>query len=323
MKNKNHVFSFLLIVVLAGSWLQAGEGIYLTLRIYKGVRDAGKSDPDHVNSYALKKIADATILSDTQAFKEKNSIIKIYNLKYAHYLYKVEMQLPGKGQAENRQNIVLSNRQMVILIGNVAGTPDLFRARIISREKHKKPLLESEIIIPEGKTAVLGFEDSDENIFFLAMKRVKDRAAAEGKIIKSVEVPELVSRSIPVYPSSALEKNITGVVVLECHTDLQGQINKIHVIDGPLELAEAVKTDIFKWKYSPWKIDGKPEPIRMNLMIFFKIKDESIESPDTSEKGISEIYARYKPMMKKWKTSYPVSEENKAIVEIIIVEGKK
>lgn len=323
MKNNKRVFSLLVIFILTVAGLQAEQGIYITLRIYKGVRNGGKTDPGRLNSYALKKIADATILSDTQNIKEKNSIIKIYNLKYAHYLYKVEMLLSGKTQAENRHNIVLNERQMVILIGHAVGRTDLFRVRLISRGKNIKPLLESEIIIPEGKTAVLGFEDSEGEIFFLALSRAKDQAVSGNEIFRSVEVPKLISRSVPRYPSSALEKNISGVVILECHTDLQGQVNEIHVLEGPPELAKPVKIDIFKWKYSPWKINGKAEPVRMHLLIFFKIKDESIKTPDTSEKGISDTYERYKPLMSRWKTTCPVSDENKAIVEIVIVEGEK
>jgi hypothetical protein len=154
------------------------------------------------------------------------------------------------------------------------------------------------------------------------LRREKDQNVAKNETIRSIEVPKLISRFEPRYPSSALVKNIDGLVILECHTDLQGQVNNIQVIEGPPELAEPAKIDILKWKYSPWKINGNPEPVRMHLMIFFKITDNSVKSIDTSEAGIEGTYERYKPMMKKWKTSYPVSEENKAILEIIIVEGK-
>jgi hypothetical protein len=322
MNIKKRMILFLLAFFLAGLWLEAGEGIFLTLRLYKGIRDSGKSDPGHLNSYSLKKIADTTILSDEQALKEKNSIIKIYNLKYAHYLYKFEMMLSRNNQRGTVRDVVLDQRELNVVVGHVIGTPATFRATILSRQKNEKPLMESDVIIPEGKTAVLGFEDSEGKIYFLALRREKDQNVAKNETIRSIEVPKLISRFEPRYPSSALVKNIDGLVILECHTDLQGQVNNIQVIEGPPELAEPAKIDILKWKYSPWKINGNPEPVRMHLMIFFKITDNSVKSIDTSEAGIEGTYERYKPMMKKWKTSYPVSEENKAILEIIIVEGK-
>jgi hypothetical protein len=314
---------FLWIVVFGFSWLQADEGVVVKMRLYRGVRDLGKMDQDKMDVYALRKIADACILSDQQASMEKKSIIKIYNLNYAHNLYKLALLLKRGSMVQTRKGLILNKRKTNLRIEWLAGKPDLFRVGIFPVGKQKKPLLISEIIIPAGKTAVLGFEDSEGKVFFLAINRMKDRTSKDSESAKTVEFPKLISRSAPPYPPDALAKGISGIVILECHTDLEGKVNKIHVIEGPQELTEPAKVDILKWRYSPWKINGKAEPVRMHLMIFYTIIENSKKSIDTSEKGISETLEKYKPLMRKWQTTYAVSIENQAILEIIIAEGKK
>jgi len=324
MKKQVRIIFGILVLVIAGSRLLADEGIILKLRIYQGVRDSGSIDQEKLNAYTLKKIADTYILSDREVGKEKNSIIKIYNLKYAHYLYKLAMLLKKGSRVETRQGLVLNKRKMNIRIERPFDEKlDLFRVGILSREKDREPLLESKIIISAGKTAVLGFEDSEGMVFFLAINRMKERTEKNIESAKTIEFPKLTSRSVPPYPPEALAKNISGVVILECHTDLQGKVNKIHVKEGPKELAEPARADILKWRYSPWKINGKAEPVRMHLMIFYTIIENSNKSIDTSEKGISETLEKYKPLMRKWQITYPVSAENQAILEVIIAEGKK
>lgn len=323
MNKTVRMISFLWVVAFGFLWLQADEGLVLKMRLYRGVRDSGKTDQDKMDVYALRKIADSCILSDHQASMEKKSIIKIYSLNYAHNLYKLALLLKRGSMVQTSKGLILNKRITNLRIEWLAGKPDLFRVGILPVEKQKKPLLISEIIIPAGKTAVLGFEDSERNIFFLAINRIKEQAVKGRESVKTVEFPKLISRSTPPYPPEALAKGINGVVILECHTDQEGKVSKIHVIEGPKELAEPAKADILKWRYSPWKINGKAEPVRMHLMIFYTIIEDSKKSIDTSEKGISETLKRYKPLLRKWQTTYPVSAENQAILEIIIAEGKK
>ena len=323
MNKTVRMISILLTLVFVYSWLDADEGILLKLRLYKGIRISGRISQEKMNSYTLRKIADACVLSDQEAGREKKSIIKIYNLKYAHSLYKIGMLLRKGAKVETRQGLILNKRKMNIRIGHLVEKSDLFKVEILPLGKDKNPLLSSEILIPAGKIAVLGFEDSMGEVFFLAINRLKEQTEKGSESAQTIEFPELTSRSVPPYPSEALAKDISGVVILECHTDVQGKVNNIHVIEGPKALAEPAKVDIFKWRYSPWKINGRAEPIRMHLLIFFQIKSKSGTSIDTSEKEISDTYERYKPIMKKWRTTYPVSDENRAIVEIIIVKGQK
>jgi hypothetical protein len=323
MNNTFRMVCFLWVVLFGLSGLQAEEAVVVKMRLYRGVRDSGKMDKDKMDVYALRKIADACILSDQQAGMEKKSIIKIYNLNYAHNLYKLAMLLKRGSMVQTGKGLMLNKRNMNLRIKWLAGKPDLFRVAILPVGKRNEPLLISEIIIPAGKTAVLGFEDSEGSIFFLAINRIKDRGSPNIKTAKTVEFPKLISRSAPPYPPDALAKGISGVVIMECHTDQDGRVNKIHVIEGPKALAEPARADVMKWRYSPWKINGKAEPVRMHLMIFYTIIENSKKSIDTSEKGISETLEKYKPLMCKWQTTYPISAENQAILEVIIAEGRK
>lgn len=323
MRKPTWITFILLMLAFTISGIPADDVVVLKLRLYQGVRNSGRIDQGNLDSYTLKKIADTCILSDDESGREKSSIIKIYNLKYAHYLYKLGMLLKKGALVQTKHGLLLNKRKMNLQVGYLVEKPDLFKVGILPLGKDKEPLLMSKLIIPGGKTAVLGFEDSEGKAFFLAINRVDKLAVKSKDQGKTVEFPKLISRSAPSYPPDALVQDISGVVILECHTDLLGKVNRIHVIEGPMALAEPARADVLKWKYSPWKINGRVEPVRMHLIIFYTIIENSNRSIDTSEKAILEALEKYKPMIRKWQTTYPVSEENQAILEIIIAEGKK
>jgi len=314
-------FTFFVILVFMARTVFTSEGIFLQLRLYKGVKVSKNGVNNNLNSYYLKKIADDYIIPNFEFSKEQNAIIKIYNLKYAHFLYKIEIILKKGSEEKWIQEIVLNKRKMHIQVHNIINRSDRFKVQILNKEKTEKPLLETEIIIPEEKTAVLGFEDSEDRIYFLALNRKKDQAYQDTDLVKSVEVPKLTHWVTPTYPGEALTKGIDGIVVLECHTDREGHVNKVHAIAGAAELIKASKNAVLKWKYSPWKINGISEPVRYHLVVIFDIRGKRKESKKQREKRMSDLYKKQKPLLKKWKIEYPVSEENKSITEVILVEG--
>lgn len=317
------IIALVLILVFGISGLQAGDPVVLKLRLYQGVRDSTVKSGDIMDVYTLRKIADSAILTDREARKEQKSIIKIYSLNYAHMLYKLAMVLKSGHWRETGKGLVMNGRQMNLRIGRPAEKPDLFKVGILPVGTEKKPLLSSEIVIPANKTAVLGFEDSEGEVFFLAVSRIDNPPAEEKEPLKSVEYPRLTGRSIPPYPPEALDRGISGVVILECHTDIKGKVVRVFALGGPEELIPPSREAVMKWRYSPWIINGKPEPVRMHLVIFYKIIQGSRQSIDTSEEAISETLEKAKPLMKQWRVVEPVSRENRAILEVIIVEGRK
>ncbi len=90
-----------------------------------------------------------------------------------------------------------------------------------NKKKIKNILLDTEIVLPDGEVAMLGFRDSQEKQLFHRFLRAGARRGirqgchahpgfAEPKMLKNVK---------PVYPEEALEEKIQGVVILEAVND--------------------------------------------------------------------------------------------------------
>ena len=58
---------------------------------------------------------------------------------------------------------------------------------------------------------------------------------------------------LPVYPASALEKNLSGTVLLAVYVGMNGQPEKIETrsTSGIAELDEAARTAVAQWKFAP------------------------------------------------------------------------
>jgi TonB family protein len=299
------------------------EAVELQMRLYQGVKKSASGEAAAGSAgFALTKIADEYVLPDFEFSKELRTIVKVYNLEYAHFQYKLNMVLKKGREGAQSHEIQLSGRTMELRISEVKDREDRFLIEMLRVDADAEPLLETEIIVPEERTAVLGFEDTGGRIYFLALNRRSDREfREENGTPKSVQGPKLVKRSMPPYPAAARENKTEGVVILEAHTDAEGNVTKIFDVSGPPGLIEAARKSVRQWKYSPWRINGVAEPIRCHLMIIFRLKEGSSLKEAEGVKSVDDLYQKYKPMMKRWQYMPEVSSENQAIVEMMIVEG--
>ena len=65
--------------------------------------------------------------------------------------------------------------------------------------------------------------------------------------------PAIAFKVLPVYPSSALENNLAGTVLLSVYVGASGQTEKIETktSSGVAELDEAARAAVTQWKFSP------------------------------------------------------------------------
>jgi len=78
----------------------------------------------------------------------------------------------------------------------------------------------------------------------------------------------------PVYPDIAVRANIEGIVVLECHIGLQGQVTAVKVLRGIPLLNDAAVEAVRQWVYTPTLLNGIPMPVIMTVTVQFAL-DES------------------------------------------------
>lgn len=267
---------FTLIILFSAVLLNplfGGEGnIVVQLRLYEGFKQKGKVSAVVVSSYYLKKLAKEHILSDTWIDKEKKSLQKIYNLERVENISIIDMALKKGG--ENIQDILLGGRELAVKLSMFPREDDRFK--VFVHEKGKKAaLMETEVIIPQEKTAVLGFEDATKRIFFFSFHREKDTpAGGEDKRIASIMKPRLIKKVVPVYPEKLVEEGIEGVVRIRAEMDESGKVCQLQVEKSlhPL-LDKTAVAAVKQWRYKPLMINGVPRPTDVIVEILFKIKD--------------------------------------------------
>ncbi len=274
------VFLFLVFGVCASSILQAtpaapgnGADVIVQLRLYEGFKQKEKINAVVVNSYFPEKLPGDSAHAGMQIEKEKASLAQIYNLESVENLSVMDIFLErGK---ENTGEIKLGRRTLLIKMIMKANGNDRFDIRVMEVGK-KDALLETEIIIPEEKTAALGFKDAEERIFFFSFHREKDPGKkTTSKPVARINLPYLVKHVTAVYPPEALEKGIEGDVELRGIVDTDGRVTAVRVIGSvhPL-LDQAAIESVSQWIYKPMITNGVPRTMEISFKLTFKIKDQ-------------------------------------------------
>lgn len=275
------LFKFLLFVVLltgsVSTALASGpETIVVQLRLYEGFQEKEKISAVVVSSYYLKKLEKEPILSSMQIEKEKKSLLKIYNLNAVENISIIDMELKKGG--ENTQEIAPGGHRLVVRLSMFSKDNNRFKVEVREKEK-KAALLETEVIIPQQKTAVLGFEDAAKRIFFFSLHRKKDRpAAVESGRVASLRYPRLIKKVEPVYPEKAMAEGIEGDVLIRALINEAGDVTQLNVETRlhPL-LDKAALHAVRQWKYKPWILNGVPSPTKVVVKITFKINEQSVK----------------------------------------------
>jgi len=81
----------------------------------------------------------------------------------------------------------------------------------------------------------------------------------------------LFHRVQPIYPDSAKQNGIEGVVVVDAIIDECGHVAEASAISGPTELIPAAITAVKQWGYRPYVSSGRPVAVDTQLRINFKL----------------------------------------------------
>lgn len=290
----------LLLILVFSLEMSAIPDVQINLRIYEGFRKAGNLKPSVTTSYSLKPIFSGNLVLNAGITEEKNEIRKIFNLVNLKMITKAQWGWKY-GKSEKQFRIIILNGHEFIVQLTLLKRRGNFRLEVIEKFKtQKNSVLETEVVLPQKKSSVFGFEDSTGKPYFLAFERKKDRRTAlkKGipiKILKAVKRPKLIKRIRPKYPKLALKSKIGGEVVLEAVTDMYGRVNKVRVIAGHSELRWAAIDAVKQWIYEPYIINGIPSPVMFNVTVKFSLhKDKKRGDKSKSKIEIKEKIDLYK-----------------------------
>lgn|SRR5215469_4269137 len=97
----------------------------------------------------------------------------------------------------------------------------------------------------------------------------------QAEISQGVTGGALLHRVTPNYPPQARVQGIEGIVVLRGIIAENGTLRDLRVVSGDPILAFAAKQAVSQWRYSPYRLNGKPVKLSTDITIEFKLPHES------------------------------------------------
>jgi protein TonB len=95
--------------------------------------------------------------------------------------------------------------------------------------------------------------------------------AAPVRVGGSIPEPRKTRHVNPVYPETARNARVQGVVILECTISPRGRIVSIKTLRGVPLLSEAAIEAVKQWEYAPTRLNGVPVPVIMTVTVNFKL----------------------------------------------------
>jgi protein TonB len=94
---------------------------------------------------------------------------------------------------------------------------------------------------------------------------------APKKIGRSEADSAVISRVQPVYPPTAKQLKIQGVVELEAVVNATGDVEKVNILSGNPVLTKPAVEAVKKWKFKQFTTDGKPVGAEVPVTVSFKL----------------------------------------------------
>jgi TonB family protein len=143
-----------------------------------------------------------------------------------------------------------------------AGKPDTIEVRAPKRGGGETSS------VPEPPAVDLAPATNGQELARLASVPTQMPVAAP-RVSQGVKEASLVQRVEPVYPSQARTQRIQGKVTLSATIGPDGSVRQVAVVGGSPVLAEAAKTAVLKWRYSPALLNGSPIEVQKEIVVIF------------------------------------------------------
>jgi protein TonB len=87
----------------------------------------------------------------------------------------------------------------------------------------------------------------------------------------AIKPPKRTRTVPPVYPETARNARVQGVVILECTISPEGRVTKIVVLRSIPLLDEAAADAVEQWEWEPTIVNGVPVPVTMTVTVNFSL----------------------------------------------------
>jgi len=185
MRQKKILLILFGICMFSGLMLQADYVVELKTRFYEGAREGEVETLEFVTSSYLQPTVTATIPARFLLAEEKVQIGKVFNLKDVNLIAEADLQLSAKkgkisqhlrlnGKAYRMEIAIQTKEVKISAESDKQDIVHQFKIGVFEQAEGKEThLMDTDIILPLKKMAVLGFEDKEGKPYFLSFHVTK------------------------------------------------------------------------------------------------------------------------------------------------------
>jgi len=318
------IIAILVLFLVLPAWADMTLNIKLN---FFGPAAAGKSGPGVTTSFYLKSMVQRNLQLPFSTADLKAELQKTFNVPGISLLAEGDLVWRSGGEASVMQIVQIDGREIALVLTPLPKPGVVnFKVGVVeesNKNNIKNILLDTEIVLPDGEVAMLGFRDARENNYFIAFcVQGRDEKTNKNVIrLSASQKPKKIKEVKPVYPAAALEKKIQGMVILEATIGAKGPVINIQAISSPDPLlTEAAIAAVRQWVYEPYIVNGQAKAVAFTVTVTFTLQDESKQ--ENNNNALTRLERAQRPRkIKDVKPVYPDAALEKKIAGTVVVEA--
>lgn len=317
-----------IVMLFLAMAIPARADITLNIKLnFFGPATGGKSGPGVATSFYLTSLVQRNLQVKFAPEALLAELRKTFNAPNVSLLASADLAWRSGGPASVMQIVQIDGRDYALVLTPLPRPGVVnFKVGVVEesdKNNVKSVLLDTEIVLPDGEVAMLGFRDSRENSYFIAFY-VQGRDEEFGKDavrITGARKPKIVKKVNPVYPEDAVKKRIEGVVILEAVIDKNGKVKDTRVISSPDPvLTTAAEEAVRQWMYEPYVVSGGSQEVLFTVTMTFSLKKEPGVKKD-DDNALTRLENSQKPkLVKKVNPVYPEVAVLEKVEGVVVLE---
>ncbi len=170
MRQKKILWIVFALFFFSGLSLSADYVVEFKMRFYEGAREGMVEATEFVTSSYLQPTVTATIPARFLLSEEKAQISKVFNLKDVNLIAEADLQFSAKkGSISHLLRLNGKAYRMEIALEAKKDTTHQFKIGIFEQAEGKEThLMDTDVMLPQNKMVVLGFENMEGKPYFLS-----------------------------------------------------------------------------------------------------------------------------------------------------------
>jgi TonB family protein len=188
-------------------------------------------------------------------------------------------------------------------------------------ERIENVLLDTEVVLPDGEVAMLGFRDPHERSFFIALYvQGRDEEFGRGAVrLAGEERPKAVRKTDPVYPDEAKKSGVQGVVTVEAVIGKDGKVKAARAVGSPEPLlAQAALDAVKQWEYEPFVSAKGCREVLFTVTMRFVLRDGDKKAAGVAPTRLEA--SRRPKLIKKVLPVFPAEAKKDGVQGAVVLE---